>query len=119
MRDAASLAYGQLRAMRSIWTNVADQFAGSNLGVTKEEGVLLYMVSAMSLQGLPLYGKHPPSQEYERIDPDEFKKGRFADSGGVFLYHGDKSPKYVDISVQASDLNKTIMSMKLDASKAV
>ncbi|MDP3650190.1 MAG: hypothetical protein Q8R67_00780 [Rhodoferax sp.] len=119
IRDAAAQAYGQLRAIDSTWAEVADRFAGSDLGETKEDGVLLYMVSAMALQGLPLYGKHPPSTEYERIDPNEFGRGRFANGGGMFLYHGDKAPKYVDISVQNCDLKKTIAGMKQDTSKAI
>jgi hypothetical protein len=119
MRDAAALAYGQLRAIDSIFTGVADRYTESHPGETKEERVLLYMVSAMALKGLPLYGKHPPSQEYERIDPDEFKLGRFANGGGMFLHHGDKAPKYLDISVQASDLKKTIASMKQVTSTAI
>lgn len=119
MRKATTMAYEQLRACKSIWADVADRFSGSNLGKTKEEGVLLYMTTALTTQGIPVYGKYPPSQQYELIDPEEFKFGGFGDSGDTFHYHGDKSPKYVDLVVRAGDLRKVISSMKNDSSKAM
>lgn len=119
MRQAATMAYEQLRSCKSIWADVADRFSGSTLGKTKEEGVLLYMSNALTTQGVPVYGKHPPSQQHETIDPMEFNRGRFEDGGNVFCYHNDKSPKYVDLAVQAHDLKNAIAHMKRDASKAI
>jgi hypothetical protein len=119
MRQAATMAYEQLRACKSIWADVADRFSGSNLGKTKEEGVLLYMTNALTTQGIPVYGKYPPSQQHELIDPAEFKRGSFGDSGNTFHYHGDKSPKYVELVVRARDLRTVISGMKNDSSRAM
>lgn len=119
MRQAATMAYEQLRACKSIWADVADRFSGSNLGNTKEEGVLLYMTTALTTQNVPIYAKHPPSQRHEVIDPAEFSRGRFEDGGNVFCYHNDKLPKYVELAVQACDLKKAIARMKNDSSKAM
>lgn len=119
MRQATTMAYEQLRACKSIWTDVADKFSGSNLGKTKEEGVLLYMTTALTTQGIPIFGKYLPSQQHEVIDPSEFKRGSFGDSGNTFHYHGDKSPKFVDVAVRARDLRKAISDMKNDSSKAM
>ena len=119
MPEAATTAYEQLRAHGSLWASTADNFSGSNLGRTHEEGVLLYMATALTTENVPLYGKRPPSRLYERINPEEFKRGRFTDSGAAFFYHGEKHPRYVDIAVEASDLEKTIARMKNDSSRAM
>ncbi|MBI5921795.1 MAG: hypothetical protein HY847_09080 [Betaproteobacteria bacterium] len=117
-RRAATMAYEQLRATDSIWAKVADRF-GAELGKTKEEGILLYMAGALQTRGIPLYGKHPPSQQHELIALDEFKRGGFGDGGNEFHYHGDKSPKYVELAVKACDLRKIISGMKKVSSDAI
>ena len=119
MREAATMAYEQLRAEKSIWSDVADHFSGSNLGKTKEEGTLLYIVNALTTQGIPVYGMHPPSKQYEIIDSTEFPRGRFGDGGNTFSYHGDQFPKYVGLAVQAQDFRRAISGMKADSSKAI
>lgn len=105
------MAYEQLRANESIWSKVADRF-GSDLGKTKEDGILIYMAGALTTQGIPIYGKHPPSRQHELIPPDEFKRGGFGDGGNEFHYHGEKIPKYVELAVDSSDLRKIISGMK-------
>lgn len=119
MTEATTRIYEQLRAHESLWTEVAERFAGSGLGKTREEGVRLYIATALTTQKVPLYGKRPPSRLYELIDPDEFKRGRFSDNGATFIRHSEKSPVYVDIAVRSDDLVNAIDIMKTDSSKAI
>lgn len=119
MPEAATTTYEQLRAHDSLWASAADRFSGSNLGRTREEGVLLYIATAFTTQNVPLYGKRPPSRLYELINPEEFKRGTFSNSGAIFSYHGEKHPRYVEIAVEARDLGKVIAKMRNDCSRAI
>lgn len=119
MEEATTRMYEQLRKLGSPWIDAADQFAGSGLGKTQEEGVRLYLATALTTLGFPLYGKHLPSRIREPIEPDEFKHGRFSDNGATFIYHGNKTPQYVDVAVRPDDLKHAIEQMKKDWSKAM
>ena len=119
MTEATTRAYEQLRAHESLWAEVADKFSGSKLGKTREEGVRLYIATALTTQHVPIYGKRPPSRLYELIKPDELKRGGFSDNGVTFAYYGEKSPLYVDIAVRSDELEKAIEQMKIDTSKAI
>jgi hypothetical protein len=119
MREAITKAYETLRASGSAWAKTADMFAGSKLGNTYVEGVLLYFANAFVTNEVAIYGKHPPSRIPELIDPAEFKRGRFADNGATFLYHGEKDPKYVDLAVRSAHLERVIEKMTRDSSKAI
>jgi hypothetical protein len=103
--DAAARAYGELRAAGSSWAKAADSFAQN--GVREK----VYFAGALAGE-IPIYGKHPPSLIYERIDADEFKRGMFKEDGKTFHYHRDQNPKYVNLAVKIADLTNAIETMK-------
>jgi hypothetical protein len=119
MQEAATRAYETLRESRSVWAETADLFGGSSLGKTHSEGVLLYFANAFTTKNVPIYGKHMPSRKLEPIDPAEFRRGRFGENGGTFIYHTEKNPKYIDIAVKELDLAGAIERMKQDSSEAI
>jgi hypothetical protein len=119
MQEAATRAYEELREIGSVWAATADSFAGSPLGDTFAEGVLLYFVNAFVTQNITIYGKHSPSRKLEPIDSTEFKSGRFDGHGETFHHHGSKDPKYIDLSVKEGDLARAIEEMKQGSMGAV
>jgi len=111
MEEAATRAYETLRKGGSNWARIADWFAENGLGQTLTTGILIYIADAFVTNSVPIYGKHPPSRIYERIDPQEFKKGIFRDNGATFFYHNTNDARYIDISIKRTDLKKEIKRM--------
>ena len=118
MIEATTRAYEELRSANSLWAATAERFAGSALGKTHEEGVRLYIATAFTTIGLPLYGRRAPSRIYERIPEKEFKRGSFLDNGASFKYFDAKFPVWVEIGVRKDNLDDAIAKMKADSSMA-
>ena len=105
MPEAAARAYGELRANGSSWAKAADTFAAQGIPET------VYFAGALSVE-IPIYGKHPPSRNYEVIDPKEFKRGLFKDDGASFHYHRVHNPQFIEIAVKNGDLTGAIERMR-------
>jgi len=111
MKDAAIRFYTEARACKSIVGEFAEK-AGPSARETREEGTLTWIVYFISAKVPKIFGKHPPSTEIEVIDPREFRRGGFEDSGNSFHYFGEKTPRYVGLMIRQSDLQKIIESLR-------
>jgi hypothetical protein len=105
MPEAAGMAYGELRALGLKQAEFADELAMQ--GMSEK----VFMAAALGYQ-VPIYGKHPPSDIYEVINKNEFKRGVFKDEGSSFQYYHEQKPLYVDIAIKRGDLRSAIENMK-------
>ena len=101
MREAATRAYEALRATQ--WAEFAD-LPGAP-GDTPEARRTLYMANALKA---PLYGKVPPSRQYEKIEEVDRP---LRDDGQTFSYT-TRDNEYIDIVVKSDDLKTAIERMQ-------
>ncbi len=112
MKEAATIAYEELRECRSVYAWAAEKLGPSSTQ-SRAEGTLDWFVYFLPSR-ISLFGKRPPSRKLELIDPQEFKRGGFNDLGQSFSYFGEKEPRYTDLMVKRDDLDKLIESLRKD-----
>jgi hypothetical protein len=81
----------------------------------KLPGIVAQMlVDGASGTEIQLYGKHPPSEEFEEIPPDIVAQSEFSDDAtflcGAFEsgFNGHKKPEYTCLSIKRRDLKRRL-----------
>lgn len=102
--EAARIAYEETRG--TVTAMVAERMSDKG-------EVLRYYTHALTLlEGVTLYGVHPPSTKQEPVPASLLKSGVFTDDGSAFRHHHEKLPEYAELMILKADLRRYIRKAK-------
>ncbi len=103
INDVAVEVYGKTRGTGLC--NFIESVATRN-GKLGHSSVLDVCATYIADTTVSIFGKHPPSIEWEKLDRSIFKTGRF--ENGSFHRHGNDDAEFTEISILASDRDTAV-----------
>ena len=102
--EAARIAYERTRGTMTGY--VAER-------MMDRPDVLGYYFHALTgMDGVTLYGTHPPSTRREPVPASELSSGVFIDGGSAFRRHGQKHAEFANLQIKRADLRRYIRHAK-------